>query len=193
MRSGSRFGGVYVFKLEPGGELGGVGRADSAGFDDDNQWILDNYAETQFAGDGVLTRRARRSTQANNLSPDVLGLTVVRAESLGALDLYQYVQYLRRNGLDARTYTVAFWQRIANSVAVMFMCVLALPFAFGRLRTSGAGARMVVGILIGLAYFLASRGLADGGEVYNLNAVLIAWMPTLLLAAVTIVAVARVR
>jgi lipopolysaccharide export system permease protein len=107
--------------------------------------------------------------------------------------LYRYVRYLRLNELDASRYEAAFWGRIANAVAVTPMCILALPFVFGRLQRSGAGARMIFGLIIGLAYFLASRGLADGGQVYGLNAVLVAWMPTTALAVVTVVALARTR
>lgn len=188
-----RFGGVYLFKLAPEGQLAAIGHADSAGVDDAQRWILNNYAETVFAGDGILTRRARRAVQPNDLSPDVVGLTVVRPESLSGVALYRYVQYLQRNGLDAQSYAVAFWTRIASSVAVIPMCLLALPLAFGRLRTSGAGARMIVGVIIGVAYFLASRGLADGGEVYNLSPALVAWLPTIALTLVTGLALVRVR
>jgi lipopolysaccharide export LptBFGC system permease protein LptF len=45
---------------------------------------------------------------------------------------------------------------------------------------------MVVGIGIGLTWFLLSRTLVDGGAVWGLNAVLVAWLPTMLLAAATL-------
>jgi lipopolysaccharide export system permease protein len=73
------------------------------------------------------------------------------------------------------------------------MCVLALPFVMGRMRSSGTGARMVVGLIVGLAYFLASRSLEDGGQVYELNTVLVAWLPTIVLILVTMVVLARSR
>jgi lipopolysaccharide export system permease protein len=188
-----QLGGVYLYKIEPDGRLGAMGRADSADVDAANQWVLSNYEETQFVGDGVKTRRSRRSTQANNLSPDLIGLTVIRPDGLSGVELYRYVQYLQRNGLDATKYLVAFWSRISAAVAVTPMCVLALPFVFGRMRSSGAGARLVFGLLVGLAYFLASRGLADGGQIYGVDPVIVAWVPTAALALATLVAVARAR
>lgn len=188
-----RLGGVYLYKMEPDGSLGGIGRADSAGIDAANQWVLSNYSESMFVGDGVKTLRARRSTQANNLSPDLVSLTVVRPDGLSGVELYRYIQYLRRNELDADKYEVAFWSRIAAAVAVAPMTVLALPFVFGRMRSSGAGARMVVGLVIGLAYFLTARGLADGGQVYELDPVIVAWLPTTGLLLAMLVALARVR
>ncbi|TDJ43843.1 MAG: LPS export ABC transporter permease LptG [Gammaproteobacteria bacterium] len=190
---GLQLGGVYLYKIEPDGRLGAMGRADSAEVDAANQWVLSNYEETLFVDAGVKTRRSRRSIQANNLSPDLINLTVVRPEGLSGVELYRYVQYLRRNELDATKYMVAFWSRISAAFAVTPMCVLALPFVVGRMRSSGAGARMAVGLVVGLAYFLASRGLADGGQVYGVDPVIVAWMPTVALALVTLAALARAR
>lgn len=188
-----RLGGIYVYRMDQDGGIAGIGRADSAGVDDANQWVLSNFEESLFAGNRVKTRKVRRSTQPNNLSPDLIALTVVRPDSLTGNELFRYVQYLKRNELDARRYEVAFWSRIAAAVAVTPMCVLALPFVFGRMRSSGSGAKMVVGLIVGLAYFLASRGLVDGGQVYQLDPLLIAWLPTVALAVVTMTAIMRTR
>jgi lipopolysaccharide export system permease protein len=189
----SRFGGVYLFRLDPDNRLSGVARADSAGLDDTRQWTLNNYAGTTFTADGVITRRSRRSSEVGGLNPELLGLTVVHPEALNGVALWRYIRYLRENELDSHRYEVVFWSRIAAALAIAPMCVLALPFAFGQMRRTGTGARMLIGISIGLAYFLFSRALADGSEVYNLNALVVGWMPTLAITAATLIALARVR
>jgi len=189
----NQLGGVYLYRMDSSGKLASIGRADSAGVSAANEWELSNLAETSFASDGVKTRHVELSTQPNNLSPDLVGLAVVRPASLTGMALFRYMRYLRINGLDPTRYEVAFWGRIASAIAVTPMAMLALPFVFGRLRTSGAGARMLLGVVIGLAYFLASRGLADGGEVYGLSAVMVAWAPTIALTAITGIALARAK
>jgi lipopolysaccharide export system permease protein len=73
------------------------------------------------------------------------------------------------------------------------MCVLALPFVFGSLRTAGSGARMLIGVAFGLGYFLLSRTLTDSGEFFEMAPLIIAWSPTLVLLAITTVMLARVR
>jgi lipopolysaccharide export system permease protein len=186
-------GGVYLYKMHSAGQLTSIARADSTSIGEANQLVLSNFAETAFVDQGVTSRQLERLSRSSNLNPDLIGLAVVRPSSLTGVALYRYVRYLRLNELDASRYEAAFWGRIANAVAVTPMCILALPFVFGRLQRSGAGARMIFGLIIGLAYFLASRGLADGGQVYGLNAVLVAWMPTTALAVVTVVALARTR
>jgi lipopolysaccharide export LptBFGC system permease protein LptF len=51
----------------------------------------------------------------------------------------------------------------------------------------------MIGVLIGLAYFLASEMTANSGQVFNLNPALVAWLPSLALVAVTGFALSRVR
>ena len=76
---------------------------------------------------------------------------------------------------------------------VLIMPMLALAFVFGSLRTGGAGGRLMLGVVIGLAYYLASETLANSGQVYNLNPIMVAWLPTLTIALVTAFALSRIR
>jgi lipopolysaccharide export system permease protein len=64
---------------------------------------------------------------------------------------------------------------------------------FGSLRSSGYGTRLMLGVLIGLAYFLASEMLANSGQVFNLNPAIVTWLPSVALLIVTVVALSRVR
>lgn len=190
----SRFGGVYLFRFAPDAtRLESIARADSAGVGDDGGWTLNNLAESRFTAGGIEVRRERQTAALTGLNSDLLALTVVRPEALNGLALWRYIGYLRENDLDSRRYEVALWGRMASAVAVAPMVVLALTFAFGQLRRAGTGGRMVIGIVIGLAYHLVSRGLADGGEIYNLDPLLVGWLPTVLLAAITGVALSRIR
>lgn len=189
----ARLGGVYLYRLTPEGDLSSIGHADSANIDDENQWVLSNFSESTFTSEGVAVESERLRTEANNLSPELIGLTVVKPDTLNSTELFKYVRYLEDNDLDATRYAVALWSRLAAAFAVTPMCVLALPFVFGRMRSSGTGAKMIVGIVIGLTYYLGSRALADGGQVYNVDPLIVGWMPTIALSAVTLFAVSRTR
>lgn len=186
-----RYGGVYMFQLD-GSRLESVARADSAEVDETNQWVLNNYARTDFVADGVTTSEARQAIQPYSINSEVLGLMVVRPSSLTGAALYRYIRYLKANDLDARRYEVALWSRVASAAAVLPMCLLALPFAFRNLRSTSTGARFVIGLIIGLGYFLLSRTLADGAAVYQLNPVVVAWIPTLVLCAAVGILLRRV-
>jgi lipopolysaccharide export system permease protein len=185
--------GVLVFRFDEQGGLAGIGQAESVRVEDGNQWYLNQYSESVFTPAAIEVRHADRSLAVAGINPDLLGLTVVREDTLSGAALYRYVQYLRRNGLDAHRYEVAFWARPATAVAVGFVCMLAVPFVLGPLRGGGAGSRMAAGLGIGLAWYLVSRTLVDGGEIWNLSPLLIAWLPTVLLALAASWALVRAR
>lgn len=186
-------GGVLLFDLGPDQSLRQVARAESADLDASNRWVLSNYAETSFGEGGVTSSSESESTEAHGLNPDLLELSIVREDLLDTPSLVRYIDYLEANGLDAHRYLVAYWSRVASVVSVVVMTLLALPFVFGSLRSAGAGARLVVGLVIGLTYYVAGEVLTSGGEVYGLDPRVIAWAPTALLILITAVAFSRVR
>ncbi len=186
-------GGVLLFELGPDQSLNEVARADSADLDASNRWVLSNYAETSFAPDGVAVRTERESAEASGINPELLQLSVVREDLLDTPSLVRYIGYLTDNGLDAHRYLVAYWSRIASVVSVVVMTILALPFVFGGLRSAGAGARLLVGLIVGLSYYVAGEVLKSGGEVYGLDPLVIAWAPTAILLLIASVAFARIR
>jgi lipopolysaccharide export system permease protein len=186
-------GGVLLFELGPDQSLNEIARADSADLDLANRWVLSNYAATSFESNGAAVRSQRESTGASGINPDLLELSVVREDLLDTPSLVRYIGYLTVNGLDAHRYLVAYWSRIAAVVSVVVMTVLALPFVFGSLRSAGAGARLLVGLIVGLSYYVAVQVLESGGEVYRLDPLVIAWAPTAVLVLVTAVAFSRIR
>lgn len=186
-------GKVYVFRFGSDGKLGAIGRAESVHAESEKRWFLHNYAESRFTPTAITTSVTPRSLAVEGINPDLLGLTVVREETMTGPALWRYVQYLKRSGLNSRTYEVEFWNRIASVFAVPWMCLLAVPFVLGPLRSGGAGLRMLAGLGIGLTWFLASRTLSDGGAVWNLSAILVAWLPTVALALATLLVLSRTR
>ena len=70
---------------------------------------------------------------------------------------------------------------------------LAIPFVLGSLRSAGTGSRTLVGLLLGLGFFLLQRLIESGTIVFQLNPVVLAWLPTALLMAVSLGLLARAR
>lgn len=186
-------GGIYLFRFNDDRELVSVGRARSGGFDEQQNWELEDYRETALTDAGAETRFMPRIKQESGLSREILGLSIVDPNRLGSVGLFHYVRYLNNNAMDAHRYEVAFWARIANTVSILAMTILALPFAFGTLRSSGAGARLLTGVLLGTAFFFLSRTLANSGQVFGLNPLVIAWAPTFIATLVAAAGISRIR
>ncbi|HVN42183.1 MAG TPA: LPS export ABC transporter permease LptG [Steroidobacteraceae bacterium] len=189
----TRYGGVQVFRIVPGKEMLSVGRAETASVSEDRRWRLQNYAETRFGPMGTDSSQVAEQDVHTTLSPEFLGLAVVEAESMGLRDLLAYMDHLRRNNLQDRSFLMEFWARLARIAGLPLVVILALPFSLGPMRSSGQGARTVIGILIGAAFVLLSQTLENGGQLFSLPPVIIGWVPTAVLAALTGVLLWRVR
>ena len=187
------YGGVYVFKFNPQRRLLSVGRADSARIDAQNRWTLSDYRESRFIEERVEPSRDAATSLETNLSSEFLGLASVKPDVMPVSGLMSYVEHLKRNGLDSRTVETAMWARIARTIAVAIIVVLAVPFAFGPMRSTGTGARTVVGIMIGVVFLLLARLMDSGGAIFDLPPIVVGWLPTVFLALVTGIAVSRVR
>lgn len=192
-RAGNSFGGVYIFKFDPQRRLRSIGKASSASIQADNRWRLSDYRQSIIEDDRIVPRRQASAELATNLSAEFLGLASVQPDSMPFRGLLNYVQHLKRNGLDARAPETALWARIARTVAVAIIVVLAVPFAFGPMRSTGTGTRTVVGILIGVAFILLAKMSESGGALFGVPPIVVGWAPTLLLLLITTIAVARVR
>ena len=185
------FGGVFVYELDADRRLRLVGRAETASQNPAGHWILSNYAETRLDSARVEARGRDREEAGTQFNVDFLGLAVTRPDALPLTDLYAYVRHLKANDLDSRAWEIAFWSRIARLVAAVMVCVFAVPFALGPLRSAGAGARTVLGIMAGVLFVLLTQTLENSGLVYDLNPLLVAWGPTLLLTAIAVIAIRR--
>jgi lipopolysaccharide export system permease protein len=187
------FGSIYMFLLDENHGLASIARAENSGIDKDDRWILENLRETRFRDDGVQVVESSLAVETFDIDAEVLGISLVKPQSLSGRGLLSYIAYLKRNSLDSRRYETELWYRIARTATVVIMPILALAFVFGSLRTGGSGARLMIGVIIGLAYYLASEMLANSGQIFRFDPAVIAWLPSVLLALVTVVALNRIR
>jgi lipopolysaccharide export system permease protein len=129
----------------------------------------------------------------SNVTAGFLGLAAQDPNQLTNRALWQLIQYSRTNSLDATRYVFAFWSRIARTVAIAFSVLLAIPFVLGSLRSAGAGTRTLMGLLLGIGFFLLQRLIESGTIVFDLNPTVLAWIPTAALGMVTLSLLARAR
>lgn len=191
--SDGAFTGFTVFDLSTDNRLLGVGRAATAVERPGEGWILQDYAESRFEGEVVRSGAEESRLLPTQASAEFLGIAATDPMDLSVRALRQVVGYLQGNGQDAREHRFALWSRVARSVAVFFAVLLAVPFVFGSLRSSGAGARGVLGLALGLAWFMLQKVVENGTRAFALDPVLLAWTPTALLAMTVGVLLWRLR
>ncbi len=187
------FGTIYLFRFDEDNELAAIAQADNSGLDRNDNWVLENFRETMFRDDGVRVAESSRAVESFEVDAELLGSSLAKPLSLSARGLLVYIDYLKRNSLDASQYEAEIWYRTSRTLTVLIMPILSLAFVFGSLRSGGTGARLTIGVVIGLAYYLASETLVNSGQVFDLNPAFVNWLPFLVLTTLTAVALARVR
>jgi lipopolysaccharide export system permease protein len=187
------FGGVSLFKLDGPTKLHSVERAERISIAEPGRWKLQNVATTQFLSDHVESETVSGLLMHSTVNPEFLGLAATDPQLLTLKGLASYIDHLRRNSLDTASYEIGYWSRIARLFAVIIVTLLALPFVFGPLRTTGAGTRTVIGVMLGVAFFLVTRTIENGGQLFGLNPLLVGWLPTAAIGVGTFIAISRTR
>jgi lipopolysaccharide export system permease protein len=187
------YGGVSVFELEGPTQLRSIQRAARISVADPGRWSLHDVATSRFDKDKVSGETAAQSSMSTTVNPEFLGLAATDPQLLTLRGLASYIDHLKRNSLETKSYEIGYWSRIARLFAVIVVTLLALPFVFGPLRTTGAGTRTVIGVLLGVLFFLLTRTVENGGQLLNLNPALVGWLPTAAVALCTLVAISRTR
>jgi lipopolysaccharide export system permease protein len=193
VNSDFEFGGVYLFRFNEDNSLRAIGRAENSVLDESDNWRLENFRETQFEDDGVQVVQTSMAVESFGIDSEMLGVTLVKPISLSASGLLAYIRYLKKNGLAADRYESELWSRVSSTATVVIMPVLALAFVFGSLRSAGSGTRLMLGVMLGLGYFLASEMTANSGVVFGLNPAILTWLPSIALLLVMLFALSRVR
>ncbi|MBX5460324.1 MAG: LPS export ABC transporter permease LptG [Steroidobacteraceae bacterium] len=193
-QSGERsFGGMTIFELSDDHRLRAIGHAARATAGGSDEWLLRGYAESRFEQDRVLTRPIGERRLESSVSAGFLGLALQDPLDMQIATLWRLIRYYQANALDARPFVFAFWSRIARTVAIAFAVLLPISFVLGSLRSAGAGARAAIGLLLGITFFLLQRLIESGTLVFDLNPVVLAWLPTALLATLSTVLLLRAR
>jgi lipopolysaccharide export system permease protein len=187
------FGGVSLFQLDGPTRLHSIQRAGRISVATAGRWKLDNVATSRFYDDHVESELVSGITMQSSVNPEFLGLAATDPQLLTLRGLASYIDHLRRNSLETASYQIGFWSRIARLFAVIVVTLLALPFVFGPLRTTGAGTRTVIGVLLGVVFFLITRTVENGGQLFGLNPAVVGWLPTAIVALCTFVAISRTR
>ena len=180
--SAAQFGDLLVFRFDGDHRIAAIGRAARASNELSGSWQVSDYRETRFVGDQTPASREPTRALASPNSTGFLQLAVAGPAQMALQTLRAAINYRRANGLDPSAYRFAFWSRVARTSALLVAMVFAIPFGYGLMRSAGSGARAALGLGIGLLYFFMQRIVESGAVVFGLDPLLLAWLPTLLLA-----------
>ena len=189
---GRRLNNIYVYEVDHQHHLTHILYAKSAFYRDD-KWVLENVKHSYIVKGNVVAEHEDKHVWNTTLSPDLLSIVTVKPNTLSIWGLYQYVEYLDRNGLSADQYKQSLWTKATLPVVTVLMVLLSIPFVFGSMRTVSIGTRILVGALVGIGFHLLSQMFSYMGLVFDLNPAFSAMLPTLLAMLMVVLLLRRVH
>lgn len=91
------------------------------------------------------------------LSAERLLARVLTPERMSIVTLLDYVDYLRNNQLQYGRQVVALWRKLAYPFTLLVMITIAAPIGLMQTRRGGVGAKVFIGILLGVGFFMLNQ------------------------------------
>ncbi len=189
---GVRLVDIHIFKIDAASRLETVTVAEGARYAG-GDWLLEGVSRSVLNDDSVQTEQFASLKVVSAISPKILDVLASNPSELSIRDLRVYVDYLERNGLDAQGYWLALWRKLLAPLSYLAMLVVGMPFVFGPQRSAGVGQRLLIGMLLGLAFFLFNYLLGNVVLLYGYPSLLGAGLPSLLFLGAGFYALRRLR
>lgn len=158
---------VKVFTLAPDGELSRFDQADTAQHIG-NSWILGHVRSSSIDGSGVHSTTLASDRWQSQLDPNVLEKSMIVPQYLSMRDQLRNIRYLEHNHENSIAYATPFWGRVVYPLNVLVLMLSAMPFAFGAVRSGGAGRRIFLGLLMALIWYFGQKVVVSFGVLYGL-------------------------
>lgn len=162
----------------------------------DKAWHLHKVRGTRFLKEdkGTQTFEDARQIVPHLVDPEILEAARIKhPERLSLPALWRVMHYRTEQQLDAQSYTLAFWTKIFQPLAIIMMVFLGICFIFGPLRSVSMGSRLVCGILVAFLFHTLHHLFAPLAIVYQVPTVLAVLLPIVVFAGLGAWMLYRVR
>lgn len=160
---------------------------------DGEQWILKSVKETIHKNNSFSVKRIKEMKWKTLLDLNMVKIVATKPELLPVWKLTGYIEYLKNNDLEYGKYELAYWGKLFSPFTILAMVLLAVPFVFGSVRHISIGKQILLGFIVGVAFYMGSRLIGQMGLVYGVPAVLSALLPTLIVIALTLWSYRRIK
>ena len=149
-------------------------------------WLLRDVTRTTFQPDSVSQSKVAEERWESQLDATALSADIDRPRYLSAVELRDAIRYRVRNALDASEYEEHYWGRWFYPLNVLALCLAAIPFAFGSLRSGGLGKRLFIGIVFALGFWLLQTQFVKMASAFKFDFRVAYALPTLIMVAVSV-------
>lgn len=176
---------IEIFELDRAGRIVSTLHAEQA-VPVDGGWELRQVKKSFIGPAAASTETHEALLYEGGLSLDLLRVLRIKPRKMSTADLIAYLDFLDGNRLDSSAERLILWKKLSSPMVVFVMCLLAVPFVLGSQRQTGSGQRLLIGILLGLAYVVTDRLLTQLGTQLGIYPLVVALLPNLLFLSLAI-------
>jgi lipopolysaccharide export system permease protein len=176
--------GVRLFQFEVDGRLQSIANVEVAEHRPGG-WLLRNVERTTFGPKSVKRSRVTEEHWDSTLDEAALAASVSSPSNMGSLELRNSIAYRARNGLESGEFEQVYWGRWFYPFNVLALCLAAIPFAFGTLRSGGYGKRLFLGIVFALGFWVLQQWFTKLAGIYHFDYRIAYAIPPLIMLAVS--------
>lgn len=184
---------ISIYELDDQRHLRQSTHAEKAFFQGNKQWKLEQIKQSDISMQQMTASSQNEQLWQSSVAPDLLKIVVVNPNNLSMYDLAMYIGFLKDNHQKSHSFELAFWGRVVNPLIVFVMLLVSAPFVIGVKRGVNVGARMMIGIVIGMGFNIVDKIVGHIGLIYELNPPLMAFAPSLAVLVVALFALKRVQ
>ena len=175
---------VDIFEDDGNGRLKVFTHAREANIQDNKQWLLKDITRKTITENGITTQHLGNLTLDSFLSSDQIDILELPPDSLSSFELHDYIQALRESGQNADRYTLALWRKLSTPLTTGAMILLSLPFVFGSTRSITSGRRIMMGCIVGIAFYFADQVIVYLGLLLGFYPIMTAMIPVVLISGI---------
>ena len=186
---------VVVYELDDEHKLKKMTHAGQAHYGKkDDLWHLTDVTNSEIGQERVKSTHNAAETWPAMVSTDLFNVLNLEPEDMSATELWQYSQYLDENELESDSFWLAFWVKFFTPLTSVGMLMISVPLVLtSTARSGGTGQRILIGIMIGVAFYVLNRVINQMGIIYGITPVISAGLPSLLVIAASMVLIRRIR
>ena len=173
--------GVTRYQFNEDQELGEASFSTRATYNSvEGSWMEENVSITRFSDSNISTEKKLTRQWNSELSPQILTVNVLPAESLPISTLVSHIKFLEQQFMDSAVYRLAFWEKMLQPLVIVSLVLVAISFVFGPLRESTMGFRIFIGVVIGISFKMVQDLLGPFSIVFGFPVVYAVIIPIFL-------------
>lgn len=177
--------GVRLFQFDDEGRLQSIANVGLAEHRPGG-WVLRDVERTTFSAKSVSRSKVAEERWQSQLDETALAASVTKPRNMRSGELRDSIDYRKRNRLDAAEFEEVYWGRWFYPINVLALCLAAIPFAFGTLRSGGYGKRVFLGIVFALGFWVLQQVFTRLAGIYHFDYRIAFALPPAIMLAVSL-------